>query len=117
ATAVAPMLRALTTVRAGALERPIAFGDLGVEHLGTIYEDVLATAESPGLERKRTGTFYTPRDLADHLVAETLGPLVEGRNADEILALRILDPAAGSGAILASAARFLHAALEGAWVR
>src|SRR5690606_2975317 len=28
-TAVAPMLRALTTVRAGALERPIAFGDLG----------------------------------------------------------------------------------------
>ncbi len=114
---VAPMLTALTTVRTGTREHPIAFGDLDVEHLGTIYEDVLATGASPGVERKRTGTFYTPRDLADHLVAATLGPLVEGRSAAGILALRVLDPAAGSGAILASAARYLHAALEAAWVR
>src|SRR5690606_16928160 len=78
---VALMLTALTTVRTGTREHPIAFGDLDVEHLGTIYEDVLATGASPGVERKRTGPFYTPRALADHLVAATLGPLVEARSA------------------------------------
>src|SRR5690606_16511694 len=93
----------------------VSFADLGVEHLGTIYEDVLAG--TPGLTRKQTGTFYTPRDLADLLVADTLAPLVAGRTPDEILALRVLDPAAGSGAILASAARYLLSALEAAWVR
>jgi hypothetical protein len=126
---VAPMLEALTTVTRRDRRIPVSFADLGVEHLGTIYEDVLAgrptletrtrarPAATPGLVRKQTGTFYTPRDLADHLVAETLSPLVEGRSAEQILALRIVDPAAGSGAILASAARFLLSAVEAAWLR
>lgn len=128
---VAPILAALTTDSRGRDRVPVAFGDLGVEHLGTIYEDVLAgrlpdrTRSSPasgrgqaqGLARKQTGTFYTPRSLADHLVVETLAPLVADRPAHDILALRILDPAAGSGAILASAARYLMAAVEAAWLR
>ncbi len=112
---VGPMLDALTTVTRGGRRTRVSFADLGVEHLGTIYEDVLAG--SPDMVRKQTGTFYTPRDLADTLVADTLAPLVTGRSADEILALRVLDPAAGSGAILASAARYLLGALEAAWVR
>lgn len=125
---VAPMLEALTTVTGREHRRPVSFADLGVEHLGTIYEDVLAGRSSPAtrsdaaaapasLVRKQTGTFYTPRDLADHLVAETLAPLVDGRSVEQILALRLVDPAAGSGAILASAARFLLTAVEGAWLR
>lgn len=125
---VAPMLEALTTMPRRDHRRPVSFADLGVEHLGTIYEDVLAGRQAPetrrdappaaaGLVRKQTGTFYTPRDLADHLVTETLAPLVDGRSVEQILALRLVDPAAGSGAILASAARFLLSAVEAAWLR
>jgi hypothetical protein len=62
--------------------------------------------------RKSTGTFYTPRALADSLVRGTLDPLVEGRTSDDILALRILDPAMGSGAFLVAACRYLAEAVE-----
>jgi hypothetical protein len=112
----AAVLTALTSVEREGHRRPIAFADLDVEHLGTIYEDVLARPAA-AMERKRTGTYYTPRELADHLVARTLAPLTEGREPDAILALRVLDPAMGSGAILASAARYLMAAVEAAWAR
>jgi hypothetical protein len=112
----ASLLRSLTTVERQRQEQTVAFGDLDVEHLGTIYEDVLASPVAV-LDRKRTGTFYTPRDLADYLVARTLTPLTAGRPVEEILALRIVDPAMGSGAILASAARHLMAAVDAAWMR
>jgi hypothetical protein len=104
----------------------IAYGDLGVEELGSVYEGLLdlepRAERSPlvrGREsrRKTTGTFYTPRPLADALVRETLAPLVEDRVPDDILALRILDPAMGSGAFLISAARYLEEAWERACER
>lgn len=114
--ATASVLTALTSLERDGQRRPIAFEDLDVEHLGTIYEDVLAHPTA-AIERKRTGTYYTPRELADHLVARTLAPLTEGRDPDAILSLRVLDPAMGSGAILAGAARYLMAAVEAAWAR
>jgi hypothetical protein len=104
----------------------IAYGDLGVEELGSVYEGLLdlePRAERPrprhGSEsrRKTTGTFYTPRPLADALVRETLAPLVEDRLPDDILGLRVLDPAMGSGAFLISAARYLEQAWERACER
>lgn len=72
-------------------------------------------------ERRDTGTQYTPKDLADEIVRYALEPLVyapgpaEGakpeewivRRPEEILALRICDPAVGSGAILVASCRFL----------
>ena len=67
--------------------------------------------------RKSTGTFYTPRAITDYLVRRTLGPLVEGAAPDEILALRVLDPAMGSGALLVASCRFLAEAYEAALVR
>jgi N-6 DNA Methylase/Eco57I restriction-modification methylase len=57
--------------------------------------------------RKESGTFYTPRGMAAYLVREALGPLVKGRTSEEILRLRVLDPAMGSGAFLVAACRFL----------
>jgi hypothetical protein len=71
--------------------------------------------------RKSSGTFYTPRALTGFLVRQTLEPLVKGRTAEEILRLRVLDPAMGSGAFLVAACRYLSAAAEealiedGAW--
>ncbi len=57
--------------------------------------------------RKGFGTYYTPRELTIFLVESTLTPLIEGKTPSQILALRILDPAVGSGAFLVAAALFL----------
>jgi len=118
----------------GGLER-IAYRDLGVEQLGAVYETLLdyrpalvprdkRPARSPcvALERgsgvrKATGTFYTPRPIADYLVRRTLRPLVEGASPERILQLRVLDPAMGSGAFLVAACRYLANAYETALVR
>lgn len=101
---------------------PIRFADLGVEQLGAVYERVLDYVPArhgtevrltrTGTARKVSGSFYTPRSLTDFLVRRTLAPLVEGRSSHDILALRILDPAMGSGAFLVAACRFLTDRLE-----
>lgn len=111
--AVARALIALGTRREPAGRAVISYADLGVEELGAVYERVL----DAGGTRKRTGTFYTPQALADFVVHRTLGPLVEGRSADDMLALRVLDPAMGSGAFLVAALRYLAAAYETALVK
>ncbi len=108
----------------------LTFRDLGVEQLGGIYEEVLdlerGTRESTAdavrhrhvhtQTRKEAGTFYTPQPLADYLVRRTLGPLVAGASADEILQLRIVDPAMGSGAFLVASCHYLAHAYERALI-
>ena len=111
----------------GAGRERIAYRDLGVEQLGAVYETLLDY--EPAIEagsvmlrtgsgvRKATGTFYTPQPLAEYLVRRTLAPLVRGRSAAEILQLRIVDPAMGSGAFLVAACRYLAIAYEAALIR
>jgi hypothetical protein len=70
-----------------------------------------------GDARKSSGSFYTPREVTASLVRKTLDPLLENRTAKEILQLRILDPAMGSGAFLVSACRYLSARVEDALIR
>lgn len=83
-----------------------------------------------GSDRRETGTHYTPKSLTEKIVAETLTPIVyhgpakgEPREAwrlkspDEILAMKVCDPAMGSGAFLVQACRFLSERLVEAWVR
>jgi hypothetical protein len=108
----------------------IAYRDLGVEQLGAVYETLLdytpartGDAERPvtlrpgsGV-RKATGTFYTPQPLASYLVRRTLAPLVRERPPEQVLALRVLDPAMGSGAFLVAAASFLSQAYEHALIQ
>ena len=125
--AVRSALLALTTRRTAAGRQRIAYADLGVEHLGGVYErvldyDIAAPAQrAPALvrsgKRKATGTFYTPRSLTEYLVRRTLSPLTREARPDDILALRILDPAMGSGAFLVAACRYLAYAYEAALVR
>jgi hypothetical protein len=64
--------------------------------------------------RKATGTFYTPRPITTHLVERTLAPLVSRASPDEVLSLRVVDPAMGSGAFLVAACRYLAGAYESA---
>lgn len=100
----------------------IAYVDLGVEQLGAVYEKVLEyeprKAAGPLVltrtshERKSTGSFYTPRSITEFLVRRTLFPLVQGRTSAQILSLRVLDPAMGSGAFVVAACRYLAGAAE-----
>ncbi|OFW59092.1 MAG: hypothetical protein A2133_12150 [Actinobacteria bacterium RBG_16_64_13] len=77
--------------------------------------------ESASGRRKGTGSFYTPTEITNYLAEAAIGPLVEpilktarenpSKAVSEILALRILDPAMGSGAFLVQAARVMGLAL------
>ncbi len=96
------VLLALATENTPQGRRRICYHDLGVEQLGSVYERVLEHEQ-----RKATGSFYTPRAITEFLVRQTLAPLVEGRSAAEILSLRVVDPAMGSGAFLVAACRYL----------
>ena len=114
-----------TTGASGRPRARISYRDLDVEQLGAVYEQVLdyepPTSETGPLVRTRdvrksSGAFYTPRGLTAHLVRTTLAPLVGGRSSEQILALRIADPAMGSGAFLVAACRFLASAAEDALI-
>jgi hypothetical protein len=83
-------------------------------------EDIVPEAASPGriflrvgLGRKASGSYYTPDSFVRFLVQETLRPQVEERSLGndpqpgEILKLKVLDPAMGSGHFLVGACRFL----------
>ena len=75
----------------------------------------------PGQERRRTGSHYTPRSLTEKVVRRTLEPLLaclgEARTAEQILQLKICDPAMGSGAFLVATCRELATAIVAAWTR
>jgi len=120
-------IRLLTHVeREGALER-INYRDLEVEEIGHVYEGILSlaprmvegryTLEGHLLERKASGSYYTPRELVQLVLQESLVPVVEARlreagedpkkQEEALLSLKVVDPAMGSGAFLISALEYL----------
>ncbi len=75
----------------------------------------------PTGERRRTGSHYTPRSLTAPIVRYALEPAFErlGTDAtpDQLLELKVCDPAMGSGAFLVEACRALGERLVAAWAR
>jgi hypothetical protein len=73
----------------------------------------------PSEERRRSGTHYTPRTLTGPIVRKTLEPVLRGLGErpapEQILDLKVCDPAMGSGAFLVEACRFLAEELAAAW--
>ena len=73
----------------------------------------------PTAERRRSGSHYTPRSLTEPIVSDALRPIFERLGSaprpEEILDLKILDPATGSGAFLVEACRQLATRLVEAW--
>jgi hypothetical protein len=73
----------------------------------------------PGEERRRSGSHYTPRELTEPIVRTTLRPVLDALGPrprpDQLLALKVCDPAMGSGAFLVEACRQLADALVTAW--
>ncbi len=70
-------------------------------------DEVLALdAATARRARRRSGSFYTPPLLVDALLEDALEPCLLGAvTIGELAALRIVDPASGSGAFLIPAAR------------
>jgi hypothetical protein len=70
-----------------------------------------------GLGRKATGSYYTPHAFVGFLVREALAPLLARCSPEDdpdpaaILALKVVDPATGSGHFLVEACRVLGEAL------
>ncbi|MCY3837961.1 MAG: N-6 DNA methylase, partial [Gammaproteobacteria bacterium] len=77
----------------------------------------------PSEERRRSGSHYTPRELTEPIVRETLDPVLQRLRDDQqrsptperILDLKVCDPAMGSGAFLVEACRQLGDALVESW--
>ncbi|MEU4568997.1 DNA methyltransferase [Micromonospora sp. NPDC023956] len=88
----------------------------------------LVITETPS--RRNAGAHYTPKSLAEEVVKHALEPLCYSpgphqtadqnawklRGPDEIVNLKVADIAAGSGAFLVAAARYLAARLVEAWI-
>ena len=68
------------------------------EFIGKVFESLLACidADSKETRRKVTGSYYTPQEIVDYMVNESLDAYRE--NHDDLLQCKILDPACGSGA-------------------
>lgn len=105
---------------------PYEFSVLGVEILGSAYEQFLgkqikldarhrAVIEEKPEVRKAGGVYYTPQYIVDYIVENTVGkkaPLCppEGERwvtPEEVAQLRIVDPACGSGSFLLGAYDYL----------
>ena len=77
----------------------------------------------PSEERRRSGSHYTPRSLTEPIVRTTLEPVLAALRGDDgrpprpeqILELKVCDPAMGSGAFLVEVCRELGDALVEAW--
>lgn len=106
--------------------RLVDYRHMGAEELGSVYESLLelhsqintaaatfALAKAGGSERKTTGSYYTPTSLITCLLDSALDPVIDaavrqaGTNEkaqQALLALKICDPACGSGHFLIAAA-------------
>ncbi len=118
--------RKLTGAAVAALRNAATVEDVVVAIERSVDRDATPNIVSPRTpvlqptdERRRSGSHYTPRSLTEPIVSEALRPILErlGQDArpEDILDLKVLDPATGSGAFLVEACRQLSARLIEAW--
>ncbi|MEG6704094.1 DNA methyltransferase [Pseudomonas aeruginosa] len=112
---------------------PVDYRNMGPEELGSVYESLLELVpaidlpartfgfvgrteegSTAGNARKLTGSYYTPDSLVQELIKSALDPVIEQRLTTNpanptaaLLAIRVIDPACGSGHFLLAAARRL----------
>ena len=123
-------MRHLSTFDDNGVRRRVNYAHLDVEEFGSVYESLLDYRPvvqlgdvssvphrfelAAGTERKQTGSYYTPPELVHELIDSALVPVIEDRLAaaktseskeGTLLALRVCDPASGSGHFLLAAAR------------
>jgi hypothetical protein len=122
--------RSLTAAQAKPVEAATSVEELAAAFEGMVDErgsprHVMVPASTPILqptdERRRTGSHYTPRTLTDPIVTHALEPAFDRLGTDatteQILNLKICDPAMGSGAFLVEACRAIASRVVAAWSR
>lgn len=97
---------------------PYRFDVIPIELLGGVYERYLGkrlrvigndVEDEYKLEYQRTkGAVYTPPWIVKRIVDKTLSPLAAEKDPEELLQLRILDPACGSASFLLGVYNFLE---------
>ena len=82
-------------------------GDIYEQYLGTILSgtEKRVKLESETGKRKKMGIYYTPSYIVDYIVKNTVGEYIREKSIDEILNVKVLDPACGSGSFLIRAFR------------
>jgi type I restriction-modification system DNA methylase subunit len=99
-------------------DSPYEFSVLPADILGQIYEQFLgkvirlttghiAVVEDKPEVKKSGGIYYTPTYIVDYIVSHTVGELLKGKTPRQVVNLRILDPACGSGSFLINAYQYL----------
>jgi NOL1/NOP2/fmu family ribosome biogenesis protein len=97
---------------------PYVFKLIPADILGQVYERFLgkvirltaghqAKVEEKPEVRKAGGVYYTPTYIVEYIVKNTVGKLLEGKTPAEAGALKIVDPACGSGSFLLGAFQYL----------
>ena len=145
--AVAPIIYTLSHTKTAEGRHFVNYRDMSVQQLGSIYERLLEqepvrteqgkiVIRPNSYARKDSGSYFTPQELVDLIVNNTLKPLAEERlaafesrskeldndlrptserqaelveldPAEAVLNLKVLDPAMGSGHFLVTAVDFL----------
>jgi hypothetical protein len=124
-------IRAIGWFQAGDTLTRVNYRDINTEELGSVYEGLLelhpqleraggswqlSYGGGAGSDRKTTGSYYTPDQLVQLLIVSALLPVIADRlnkattqqeKEAALLAIRVLDPACGSGHFLLAAARRL----------
>lgn len=128
-------LRSLCWTNTEGKRTQVDYAHIGAEELGSVYESLLeltpristelhtfyfmggstdpeqADKKQKGNARKLTGSYYTPTSLVEQVLKTALDPLLNEccKNPvyaqQKLLALRVIDPACGSGHFLLGAAR------------
>ncbi len=103
---------------------PWDFAAIGDDILGIVYERFLGNTieirkgrvevqlkpeykKAAKKTRHKTGVFYTPRFVVASIIRRVIGPKVEGKTPADVLDVKILDPACGSGSFLVAALQYL----------
>lgn len=95
-------------------KREYNFAAIDSDVLGNIYENYLAYIQK-GIKlvggkgtRKSQGIYYTPKNIVEYITKNTLGELLKTTGKSGIEALKVLDPACGSGSFLTAAITLLN---------
>lgn len=96
---------------------PWDFAAIGDDILGIVYERFLgnivtvknrqAIIEEKPEVRHAGGVYYTPRFVVDSIIRRVIWPKIRGKTPAEVLDVKILDPACGSGSFLVAALQYL----------
>lgn len=99
-------------------ESPYVFRVISSDILGQVYERFLgkviqltashqAKVEEKPEVRKAGGVYYTPTYIVDYIVKNTVGQLLKDKKPKDVVRLKVLDPACGSGSFALGAYQYL----------